>query len=198
MRKELEYFNVEGDYGGNQECFPDLMMKLGGCAAVTACDCCIYFDLYKGTSLYPYSLDSLTRKDYYKFGMDMKRYLHPRWTGIDKLEIYIDGFGEFLSDHGCNSIKMKPLSGETDAANAKTAIVEQIDKGLPVPCLLLNHKSKAFKDFEWHWFLLTGYEISGEKCMVKAVSYGKYHWFDFDDLWNTSHARKGGLIMFEA
>ena len=197
MRKELDYFKIEGDYGGNQELFPDLMMKLGGCAAVTACDCCIYFDLYKGTSLYPYSLDRLTRKDYFQFGMKMKPYLRPRWTGIDKLEIYIDGFGEFLSDHGCNRIKMRPFSGEAEATNAKTALVEQIDKGLPVPCLLLNHKNKTFKDFEWHWFLLTGYELFEEKCMVKAVSYGEWYWFDLDELWNTGHARKGGLILFE-
>lgn len=197
MRKELDYFKVESDYGGNQEHFPDLMMKLGGCAAVTACDCCIYFDLYKGTKFYPYALDNLTRKDYFKFGMEMKPYLRPRWTGIDRLEIYTDGFGEFLSDHNCNNIKMKPLSGETETAQAKKALIKQIDKSFPIPCLLLKHKNKAFKDFEWHWFLLTGYDISEEKCMVKAVSYGEWYWFDFDALWNTGYDRKGGLILFE-
>ena len=82
MRKELAYFKIESDYGGNQERFPDLMMKLGGCAAITACDCSIYFDIYKGTTLYPYALDHLTRKDYFQFGMAMKPYLRPRWTGL--------------------------------------------------------------------------------------------------------------------
>lgn len=197
MRKELDYFQIENDYGGNQELFPNLIMKMGGCAAVTACDCCIYFDLYKGTKLYPYSHDTLTRKDYYKFGMKMKPYLHPRWTGIDKLEIYVDGFGKFLTDNGFGNIIMKPLAGETEVTAAKNALVEQIDKGLPIPCLMLNHKNKAFKDFEWHWFLLTGYEIFEEKCMVKVVSYGEWYWFDFDDLWNTGRERKGGLILFE-
>ena len=105
MRKELDYFKVERDYVGNQERFPDLLMKLGGCAAVTACDCCIYFDLYKETKLYPYTLDNLTKKDYFQLGMAMKLYLRPRWTGIDKLEMYSDSFGEFLSDNGFRNIK---------------------------------------------------------------------------------------------
>lgn len=197
MKKELEFFKVEGEHGGNQERFPDLMMKLGGCAAVTACDCCIYFDLYKDTKLYPYALDNIMRKDYFHFGMTMKKYLHPRWTGIDRLEIYIDGFGKFLSDHGGNSIKMKPLPGETKVNEAKKALVEQIDNEYPIPCLMLNHKNKAFKDFEWHWFLLTGYEVFEDKFTVKAVSYGEEYLFDFDELWDTGHSRKGGLILFE-
>lgn len=197
MKKELDYFNIEGFYGGDQEWFHDPMMKLGGCGAVTACDCCIYFDLYKGTKLYPFDTKHVTKKDYIKFGMIMKPYLRPRWSGIDKLEIYEDGFAEFLSDKGCSAIGMKQLSGEESAEDARKALIRQIECGFPVPCLLLKHKNPIFKDFEWHWFLLTGYEINDDKCKVKAVSYGEWLWFDFDELWNTSCTRKGGLILFE-
>lgn len=38
MKKELQYFKIEGAWGGSQEWFSDRMMRLGGCAAVTACD----------------------------------------------------------------------------------------------------------------------------------------------------------------
>lgn len=48
MQKELDYFTIEHSYGGNQDWFWDPMMKIGGCAAVTACDSSIYFDCYKG------------------------------------------------------------------------------------------------------------------------------------------------------
>ena len=54
MKKELQYFKIEEAWGGSQEWFSDRMMRLGGCAAVTACDSCIFFDLYKGTDLYPF------------------------------------------------------------------------------------------------------------------------------------------------
>lgn len=38
MRKELDHFCVGEYYGGDQEWFSDSWMKIGGCAAVTACD----------------------------------------------------------------------------------------------------------------------------------------------------------------
>ena len=41
MKKELTYFNIEGEYGGNQNWFYDPMMRLGGCAAIATCDLCI-------------------------------------------------------------------------------------------------------------------------------------------------------------
>ena len=45
MKKELDYFTIEGCYGGNQDWFTNLVMHMGGCAAATACDSCIYFGL---------------------------------------------------------------------------------------------------------------------------------------------------------
>ena len=49
MRKELPYFRVEGAFGGSQDWFTqDRWMKRGGCAAITATDCSLYFSLYKG------------------------------------------------------------------------------------------------------------------------------------------------------
>lgn len=197
MKKELDYFAIEGKYGGCQEWFSDPMMKLGGCAAVTACDCCIYFDLYKGMKLYPYSRERFTSKDYVQFGMLMKPYLKPRLSGIDKLEIYLEGFQKFLSDRGCDVIGIKPFSGDRTVSEARKVLIEQIDNGFPVPCLILKHKNPNLKDYVWHWFLITGYEVFEDQCIVKVVTYGDYRYFTLDELWNTGYRRKGGLILFE-
>lgn len=35
MKKELDYFTIEGCYGGNQDWFTNLVMHMGGCAAAT-------------------------------------------------------------------------------------------------------------------------------------------------------------------
>ncbi|MCI9441712.1 MAG: hypothetical protein HFH15_10865 [Ruminococcus sp.] len=196
MKKELDYFRIGNSYGGNQDWFLDFMMKIGGCAALTACDSCIYLDLYKGTELYPYAQDHLTKKDYIRFGMHMKPYLRPRWSGVDTLDIYIEGFQKYLADRGCENIGMTPFYGNRKAAESEKVLKEQIDKGFPVPCLLLNHKSRALKDYEWHWFLLTGYEIFEKICMVKAVTYGGWQWLDFNELWNTGYQRRGGLVLY--
>ena len=48
MRKELDYFWIDSAYGGIQDWFPERMMRLGGCAIVTACDSCIYLQKHRG------------------------------------------------------------------------------------------------------------------------------------------------------
>ena len=99
-RCELPYFNVDEMIGGNQELFSDPWMRIGGCAAVTACDICIYMDKYKGTKgLYPYDVNSVSKADYERFAMLMKPYLRPRYSGINKLSTYIEGLSRYLSEH---------------------------------------------------------------------------------------------------
>ena len=61
MNKVLDYFSIEGAVGGSQEWFRNVVMYIGGCAAATACDCCIYLALHRGlTKLYPYDVHKLT------------------------------------------------------------------------------------------------------------------------------------------
>lgn len=197
MQKELDYFTIEHSYGGNQDWFWDPMMKIGGCAALTACDSCIYLDCYKGMKgLCPFEKTAITKKDYQRFGMKMKPYLRPRRNGVDALDIYIDGFGRYLSDQGCSQVKMEAFPGTEKASRAKEALIAQIDSGLPLPCLVLKHKNPLFKDYVWHWFLLTGYDTAGDSCMVKAVTYGEWQWLDMDELWDTGFEKKGGLILY--
>ena len=33
MKKELDYFTIEGCYGGNQDWFTNIVMNVGGCGA---------------------------------------------------------------------------------------------------------------------------------------------------------------------
>lgn len=197
MRKELDYFKIENSYGGCQDWFADYWMKIGGCAALAACETCIYLELQKGKkNLYPFDVNCLSREDYVRFGMQMKPYLRPRVGGIDRLELYTDGFGRYLEDAGETRLRMEGFSGEHRAEDAVDCVKEQIDQGLLIPCLTLKHKNPVFKDYIWHWFLLTGYEQRGERFLVKAVTYSKWRWLDFTDLWTTGYRKKGGLILY--
>lgn len=198
MQNELDYFFVDSAYGGIQDWFPDPMMRLGGCAIVTACDSSIYFQQKKGAKqICPTEPVPLTKQTYIRFAEQMKPYLRPRWKGINKLEIYIDGFGKYLRDVGEYRLQMRPLSGNCPVEEAKQALQEQIDRELPVPCLLLHHRDKIFDDYDWHWFLLTGYECSEDTTMVKAVTYGSWRWLNFEELWRTGYREKGGLILYD-
>lgn len=203
IRKELPHFRIGDSLGGQQEWYSrlsDFGMNVGGCAAITACDCAIYFEKYFNLrGLYPFDLDALTRADYLRFGKTMEPYLYPRWSGVDKLEIYIEGFGRFLSDRNVSNVRLSGWSGENSLDDTWQMIRRQIDAGYPLPCLTLNHQARALQDYVWHWFILNGYEVRGDggDVSVKAVSYGVGRWFDFVTLWSTGYERKGGLILFE-
>ena len=197
---ETEYYLVGKDYGWNQEKFLDPLMKIGGCAAVTACDSCIYFSRYFGMkSLYPFDSREITETDYKSFAGIMKRYLHPRWGGIDKIETYINGLKRYLDSIGYDGLRLRGLAGETDREEAEAVLKRQIDRRIPVPCLVLKHKDSRFEDFAWHWFMITGYrkpEASDGGLEIKAVSYGEWQWLDFDALWDTGYDQKGGLVIY--
>lgn len=199
MKNELNHFMIGASYGGNQEWFSNFMMRLGGCAAETACDSSVYFAREKGiTEAYPYDAQHLTRKEYVEFSKIMEPYLRPRRSGIDRLDIFIDGYDQYLKDRGIDSIAMTGLDGDEPVEKARAALMSQIDRGLPIPVLLLRHKNRKFKDYNWHWFLINGYKTLDENhTLVKAVTYSEYQWLPLEDLWNTGFDRKGGLILYD-
>lgn len=199
MKKILDYFSVEGAVGGSQEWFRNVVMYIGGCAAATACDCCIYLALRRGmTNLYPYDGHALTRQDYINFSMKMKPYLRPRVNGVNKLWMFTEGFGNYLSDLGERRISMEELPGTEGVRTAEEFIRRRIDSGYPVPYLMLRHKKPRYKDFVWHWFLCYGYEERRDGMGITVATYGSSHTFLLRDLWDTGYEEKGGLIGLKA
>ncbi|MBU3877124.1 hypothetical protein HGO97_015040 [Faecalicatena sp. AGMB00832] len=195
MKKMLDYFTIDGEIGGNQDWFRNVVMHVGGCAAATACDCCIYFALHQGqTHLYPYDAHHLEKEDYIQFSMKMKPYIRPRAGGVKKLEMFIDGFSNYLRDVGDHSLKMEGFSGEDTDTKASALIKAQIDAGFPVPYLMLRHTNPEYKDFVWHWFLCYGYEEKEDDFLITVATYGEATTFSLKDLWNTGYEEKGGLI----
>lgn len=201
MKKELDYFTIEKSYGGNQDWFFDITMKMGGCAAVTACDSCIFLDKYKSTSLAPFKKTEITKKEYIGFSKQMKPYLRPRMSGINTLQLYIDGFDAYLNKKKSDTIALEGFSGEKEYTLAVEKVIEQVDAGFLIPTLLLRHKNVKFKDYVWHWFLIIGYQyenMASNDFLVKVVTYGSYRWLNLKDLWDTNYEQKGGMILFHA
>lgn len=195
MKKILEYFTIDGAVGGNQEWFRNVVMYIGGCAAATACDCCICLALEKGREhLYPHDLHALCRKDYVDFSMKMKPYLKPRINGINKLYLFTDGFGAYLRDSGEKDIRLEELPGEEPCERAADFVRSHIDGGTPVPYLMLRHRKAYYKDFVWHWFLCYGYEERPDGMWIRVATYGESADFSLRDLWDTGYDEKGGLI----
>ena len=200
MKRELDHFRIGSSYGGNQDWFRTFMMRIGGCGAETACDSSLYFAICRGIEgIYPFDLKRLSKHDYVDFAHMMEEYLWPRWTGIDKLGIFVDGYSKYLEDRGVTCISMDTLDGR-----------EPYEKA--VATVILNHRDRALRDYVWHWFLINGYERpdqsseapqangidrAGDTLRVKAVTYSGYRWLDLGRLWDTGFDHKGGLILFE-
>ncbi len=198
MKRELDHFYIGASYGGNQDWFPTFMMRIGGCGAETACDSSIYFALHRGlSSVAPENAAAMTKDDYVRFAYEMKPYLSPRMTGIDRLEIFISGYARYLRDKGETRLTMSPFSGNEPYEKALNAVKRQIDDGYPVAALILNHRDKRLEDYVWHWFLINGYDEAQDDFLVKTVTYSHYRWISLRDLWNTGFHRRGGFVLFK-
>jgi hypothetical protein len=198
-RRELEHFYIGNSYGGNQGWFRSFMMRIGGCGAETACDSSLYFALNLGIEgIYPFDVHRLSKRDYVDFAHIMEKYLWPRMSGIDRTEIFVDGYAKYLRDRGVDFVSMTTLEGTEPYEAAAEAVMRQIDAGYPVPTLILNHRDRKYADYNWHWFLINGYEVSDDQStvLVKAVTYSSYEWLDLRRLWDTGHIRRGGLVLF--
>ena len=157
MKRKLNYFSIDGAVGGNQEWFRNVVMYMGGCAAATACDSCIYLAKYKGLEqLYPGNVEEMTKEDYISFSMKMKPYLRPRIQGVKKLSMFLEGFDRYLEDCKVETIETGGFSGNHTWREAAVFIREQINQGMPVPYLMLRHWNQDYKDFIWLWFLCYG------------------------------------------
>ena len=208
IKKELPYFYINGNFGGNQSWFLDPWMHIGGCGALTMCDLMIYMALYRNRpECYPFQLDNLTKKDYRKFGMQMKPFLPPRESGIKDIADFIKESYIFFEMSELEGIELKTLDGNRPAAEAKAAIKDSIDCGMPVIMLMLNHQNKKYEFFEWHWFLIVGYseaddsvdrdipDTGSDTFQIKVATYGKAHWLDFNEFWDTGCEERGGLVL---
>ena len=207
-RNELPYFSIAGHVGGSQSWFLDPWMHIGGCGALTMCDFLLYQAICRGRDdCDPFRekkmqgadghLDEtrISKRDYRRFGMHMKPYLRPRETGIKDLATFIEGAKVYLEYSGIDDFSLEPMDGGRPYAEAEAAVIDRIDHDMPVPMLMLKHRDKQFNFFEWHWFLLVGYEKKQDAFRVKAATYGKSHWLDFPDFWDTGETERGGLVL---
>ena len=190
---------IDGAPGGNQDNLIEWDMNKGGCGAVTACDVCMFLAQQdKFRALYPFSAEHFSNDDFIRFASIMKPFLYPRYHGIDFLETYICGFYDYLQSVHSSSLRLEGLSGNVPYDVFAQAIVSQIDRGFPVPYLMLMHHDPTLDDFNWHWFNLAGYEDKDGELHVMTVTYGETLWFSLRNMWDTKNGRKGGIIrIFE-
>lgn len=190
MKKDLTYFTIGSSFGGDQRWFRNPLMRIGGCAAATACDSLISLDLL------PEFRTISSKKAYRRFASQVRPYLYPRRTGVNTLQLYLEGFSKCLSNLNCCQLIMESFSGEEKEQDAKSIIIRQIDRQIPIPYLLLKHKASQLKYLTWHWFMIVGYEETPRDFYINIATYGKAHRVPLSLLWNTGYDEKGGMILY--
>lgn len=196
--KNIDYFEIEGTPGGNQEWCTDFWMYLGGCGALAACDLSICLARNYGLAeCYPGDADNLTRKEYVDFSTEMKPYIHPRVGGVTKLSMFTDGCGQYLRDCGYFAA-FETLDGNNTYEEAEAFVMNALERNLPVIYLMLRHRDKEFKDLNWHWFCITGYRVEEkEKVYLNYHTYGEALSVNFKRLWNTGMYKRGGIVALK-
>ena len=127
----------------------------------------------------------------------MKPFLTPRYHGIDYLETYICGFYDYMKKIKNENLILEGLSGSVNYEIFAAAIIDQINRNIPVPFLMLNHHDIELDDFEWHWFNLVGYEELENDVKVLTVTYAEYRWLSLRKMHDTRNDRKGGIIKIK-
>ena len=198
MEKELNYPDIEGNYGGNQEWFSYFSMRVGGCAAATACELLMYLsqkeEAYR--ELYPFDSGRFTKAGFNELGKRMRPYLKPRRSGINRLSIYMDGLFAYMEQEAKRPklFLMEGYDGNRCVRDAEAFIRGRLEDDMPVPYLLLRHRDPSFDDITWHWFMLTGYEERPEGFTVRFATYGERREVLLERLWDTGYGEKGGMV----
>ena len=137
--------------------------------------------------MYPYDIHHLTAQDYINFSQIMKPFLRPRQNGIDTLELWIQGYSNYLRSVGEHHISMHGLYSDCPLKELESAVKWEIDHNLPVPYLNLKHANPDLAAYVWHWFWLAGYAQYEDTFLVKLVTYGSFRWFSLEELWNSGY-----------
>ncbi len=194
MKKELDFLNVDGCYGGDQHWFKDAWQVLAGCSTVVASEIAVYLaNAFPGLrSLSPCPL-SLSREAFTGFAQEMYQYVFPGLRGMPKTSIFIRRFGNYARSLGV-PVRFAVLPGSESFSSAKAFITGTINEGYPVTNLLLNHHDRELEELTWHWFNITGYEEAGEDLVLFFATWGEKRQILLSRLWDTQKEELGGML----
>lgn len=196
MEKELDFYYIDNKfYGGNQEWADHYMMRLGGCSTVCACDVCIYLAKKFPTlkNLYPYDPFFVSKNDFMQFFKIMYKYVYPGIMGLASLVKFEKKLHNYLITTD-TSTHLTSFAGTNSVNEAKLWIKKKINQNLPIMYLNLSHKDPELKDFDWHWFTVTGYNEIDTNFFIKTATYGEMYILNLAQLWDSGYEQKGGLV----
>ncbi len=185
-------------YGGSQEWYKSFWKRKAGCGPTTASTIVMYENRYSNIFDNNYN-----KKEFIDLMNNMWEYITPKEFGVNKTDIYINGFSRYikensikLSDYKCINF-MKNNLKDFSKKDVFIFLSEAIDNNHPVAFLNLDSGEEKALD-SWHWVSIVGILFDEEtdklrvtivdECVIKEIDLG---------LWLDTTSLGGGLVYYK-
>lgn len=196
--KNPEYLMIEDAFGGNQAWFRGGLaakyLRLTGCGLICLTNLLLYhwraLDLHLDSILGP-KKDFVTREEYIFMATQLARVLKPTPFGV---------FSRTHMNYAVKSVTRRtgrvllPMKNDWrwNKTNALTYLIAGLSYNSPIA--LMSYQSRV-EDLRYHWVLVTGLRIDGEKAVFRCSNWGREREYSFDD-WFDSPSLYKAMIYY--
>ena len=189
--------NGEKYYGGNQEWYSTFIKRLAGCGPTTASTITMY-ELRNNKNR-----DEYTKEEFLELMNELWEYITPGSHGVNKIEMYEQGYDRFVKEKGLKSSKSNVMNilakSEQRPSNLEVFkfINEALENNHPVAFLNLDNGKEKNLD-EWHWVTLVGIKYDEENGILEATITDEEKLHDINlGLWLETTNKDGGFIYYK-
>ena len=145
-------------YGGNPEWFPGTFQRRAGCGSVTGTNIAVCEGLF---SEEVENSESIPHESYLELMEGMYQYMTPGFMGYPLIGKFKKDFLSFASDRG-KKLKARSMFLPRNRQDCLDFIKEGLYHGHPTALLIWRHSRKEFREDNWHWVTITGYDEERE------------------------------------
>lgn len=178
-------------YGGDQEWFPGTFQRRAGCGSVTGTNIAVCEGLYqeelKDSEAVPHEI-------YLNLMENMYSYMTPGFMGYPLIGKFKKDFLNFAASKG-KKLKAKSIFLPKGHETCLSFIKDGLYNGHPVALLIWRHSRKEFREDNWHWVTITGYDE--EKNILIWSNCGEREEIPVSVLLDDSARYYIGLVRFE-
>lgn len=198
---EIADENGERHYGADQEWFSALLRRKAGCGPTTAAEQMAYLAHTRADMAPLCPLPALERKPFTAYMDAVWEFVTPGFHGLNTIEKYSDGVRAFARSRKVK-VHTQELAVPKDAekraplADCVAFLRAGLESGCPVAFLNLDNGQVKNLDY-WHWVLITGLILDGEKITAMVADGGKQVEIDLA-LWYATTTDRGGFVYLTA
>lgn len=187
-------------FGGDQEWYDDEWRKRAGCGPTCAANVTAYLALTRPALRALYAGEDMRREMFRAHMEDVYRFVTPGNMGLNRLEMFTDGIGEFARSRGL-SLRAHVFEAHGNMFRGRPQVrelAEFVCAGLAADCpvAFLNLTNGRVKNLQsWHWVTITGADIDDARLTACASDEGREIRFDLR-LWYLSTRMRGGFVYF--